>query len=168
MQRFMSSAASSSSGRAERPATVSSGASSAEQPATSLPSPEQPATPSYSKSPSPIRGKKRTSETISDSVEQLDSKRKDRCLIAELSAASALDDVDDRTEEEIYNTWRDDVESWMSPSTLAQYKSTTSRQKAHQLRRTAFSTFLFKFSKCRMLDARQQQYVDYFSRRRFA
>ena len=45
----MSSAASSSSGRAERPATVFGSSSSAEQPATSLPSGEQPATPSYSK-----------------------------------------------------------------------------------------------------------------------
>ena len=49
MQRFLSSAASSSSGRAEPLATPSSSASSAVQRATSLRSAEQPATPSDSK-----------------------------------------------------------------------------------------------------------------------
>jgi hypothetical protein len=49
MHRFMSSAASSSSGRAEWPATVSGSFSSAEQPAISLRSAEQPATPSHLK-----------------------------------------------------------------------------------------------------------------------
>ena len=45
----MSSAASSSAGSAERPATVSGSFSSAEQPGTPILSAEQPATPSYSK-----------------------------------------------------------------------------------------------------------------------
>ena len=49
MKRFMSSAASSSSGSAARPATVSARSSSAEQSATSLRSAEQPATPSQLK-----------------------------------------------------------------------------------------------------------------------
>ena len=49
MQRFMSSAASSSAGRAERPATIPGSSSSAEQPATSLRMTERPATPSFSK-----------------------------------------------------------------------------------------------------------------------
>ena len=49
MHRFMSSAASSSSGRAERPATASSSSGSAEQPATSLRSAEQLTTPFHSK-----------------------------------------------------------------------------------------------------------------------
>lgn len=50
MHHFVSSAASSSSGRAERPPSVSSSSNSAEQPATSLRNaeqPEQPATPSH-------------------------------------------------------------------------------------------------------------------------
>ena len=47
MKRFMSSAASSSSGSAERSANVSARSSSAEQSATSLRSAEQPATPSH-------------------------------------------------------------------------------------------------------------------------
>ena len=46
MDRFMCSAASSSTGRAEWPSTVSGSSSSAEQPAISLRSAEQPATPS--------------------------------------------------------------------------------------------------------------------------
>ena len=49
MKRFMSSAASSSSGSAERSANVSARSSSAEQSATSLRSAEQPATPSQLK-----------------------------------------------------------------------------------------------------------------------
>ncbi len=49
MHRFISSAASSSSGRAERPAAASSSSSSAEQPATSLRSAEPPASPRHSK-----------------------------------------------------------------------------------------------------------------------
>jgi hypothetical protein len=47
MHRFISSAASSSSGRAEQPAAASSSCSSAEQPSSSLRSAEQPATPSH-------------------------------------------------------------------------------------------------------------------------
>ena len=47
MHRFMSSVASSSSGRAEQPAAASSSFSSAEQPSSSLRSAEQPATPSH-------------------------------------------------------------------------------------------------------------------------
>jgi hypothetical protein len=47
MHRFISSAASSSSGRAEQPAAASSSFSSAEQPSSSLRSAEQPATPSH-------------------------------------------------------------------------------------------------------------------------
>ena len=49
MKRFMSSAASSSSARAEPPAAVSSSVGSAEQPATSLRSAEPPATPCHLK-----------------------------------------------------------------------------------------------------------------------
>ena len=49
MKRFVSSAASSSSGSAARPANVSARSSSAEQSATSLRSAEQPATPSQLK-----------------------------------------------------------------------------------------------------------------------
>ena len=47
MHRFMASAASSSSGRAEHPAAASSSCSSAEQPATSLRSAEPPASPGH-------------------------------------------------------------------------------------------------------------------------
>ena len=47
MHRFISSAASSSSGRAEQPAAASSSCSSAEQPSSSLRTAEQPATPSH-------------------------------------------------------------------------------------------------------------------------
>jgi hypothetical protein len=49
MHRFMSSVASSSSGRAEQPAAASSSSNSAEQPIASLRSAEQPATPSHLK-----------------------------------------------------------------------------------------------------------------------
>jgi len=49
MHRFMSSVASSSSGRAEQPAAASSSSNSAEQPTASLRSAEQPATPSHLK-----------------------------------------------------------------------------------------------------------------------
>ena len=47
MHRFMSSAASSSAGSAERPATVSGSCSSAQQPDTPILSDEQAATPFY-------------------------------------------------------------------------------------------------------------------------
>jgi hypothetical protein len=55
---------------------------------------------------------------------------------------------------EIYNTWRNDVGSWMNPSTLATYEELqhNSRwQDAHQLRKIAFSTYLFQLSGCKVL-----------------
>ena len=63
-----------------------------------------------------------------------------------------MDPVNDM--KEIYNTWRQDVQSWMRPSTLDTYKEHERNhrwQKAHQLGKTAFSTYLFHLSGCKFL-----------------
>ena len=56
--------------------------------------------------------------------------------------------------QEIYNTWRQDVESWMKPSTLASYRELQDNelwQPAHQLGKKAFSSYLFQLSGCKFL-----------------
>ena len=51
---------------------------------------------------------------------------------------------------EIFRTWRDDWRSWMNPETQHEYEEELkspqkgARQRAHQLRRGAFNTFLFQ------------------------
>jgi len=55
---------------------------------------------------------------------------------------------------EIYNTWRHDVESWMTPSTLDDYQwllYNQRNQEAHLLGKQAFSTYLFQLSGCKFL-----------------
>jgi len=55
---------------------------------------------------------------------------------------------------EIYNTWRQDVESWMKPCTLATYRHLEQNglfQGAHQLGKKTFSTYLFQLSGCKFL-----------------
>ncbi len=55
---------------------------------------------------------------------------------------------------EIYNTWRINVESWMRPSTLTEYrkmKEWRQNQQAHQLGKQAFSSYIFQISGCKFL-----------------
>ena len=55
---------------------------------------------------------------------------------------------------EILNSWREDVESWMKPSTLEAYRDLLEQdenQLAHQLRRKAFSTYQFQLSGSKFL-----------------
>jgi hypothetical protein len=55
---------------------------------------------------------------------------------------------------EIYNTWRNNVESWMRPSTLTEYRRMQEwgeNQQAHQLGKQAFSSYLFQVSGCKFL-----------------
>jgi len=55
---------------------------------------------------------------------------------------------------EIYNTWRINVESWMRPSTLTEYrkmKELRQNQQAHQLGKQAFSSYIFQISGCKFL-----------------
>ena len=55
---------------------------------------------------------------------------------------------------EIMNTWREIVESWMRPSTLENYNwlmENRRHQEAHQLTKTAFSSYKFQLSGCKFL-----------------
>jgi hypothetical protein len=55
---------------------------------------------------------------------------------------------------EIFNTWREDVESWMKPRTLETYRHLEQKslfQEAHQLGKKTFSTYLFQLSGCKFL-----------------
>jgi hypothetical protein len=63
--------------------------------------------------------------------------------------------MDPKTDmKEIYNTWRNNVESWMRPSTLTEYRRMQEwgeNQQAHQLGKQAFSSYLFQVSGCKFL-----------------
>ena len=54
----------------------------------------------------------------------------------------------------IFNTWRKNVDSWMSPCTLAKYNwlmNNRCRQDAQRLGKSAHSTYLFQLSGCKFL-----------------
>ena len=63
-----------------------------------------------------------------------------------------MDPADDM--KEIFNTWRQDVDSWMKPSTLTTYRDLQQNglsQAAHQLAKKTFSTYQFQLSGCKFL-----------------
>jgi len=51
---------------------------------------------------------------------------------------------------EFYNNWRQNVQSWMNPGTLAAYRELQERklyQQAHRLQKQQFGAYLFQLSR---------------------
>jgi hypothetical protein len=131
MQGSSSLAASSAPGRAERPAAVPGSSSSAERPAT----------PPRTCALEPPAKRARTASEEHALLQW-------RLYVHRFPNNTHLapDDM-----QEIYKTWRLDVESWMNPSISARYQNMVQqdwfgRRRAHQTLHSAFKAYLFQLS----------------------